>query len=48
MGLTSNSLKELEKVLNINRLEDIQSGGQSINIKSFLFRKQLEFKKRYY
>ena len=30
MGLTSNSLKEVEKVLNIDRIEEVQSGGQSM------------------
>ena len=38
MGLTSNSLKEVEKVLNINRTEEVQSGGQSMKyFESFYF-----------
>ena len=30
MGLTSNSLKEVEKILEIDRLEEVQSGGESM------------------
>ena len=37
-GLISNSLKEVEKILNIDRLEEVQSGGQSMKyFESFYF-----------
>ena len=46
MGLTSNSLKEVEKVLKINRLEEVQSGEQSMKyFESFYFEDNWHVKK---
>ena len=46
MGLTSNSLKEVEKVLKINRLEEVQSGEQSMKyFENFYFEDNWDVKK---
>ena len=45
MGLTSNSLKEVEKVLNIERIEEVQSGGQSMQyFENFYFEDNWDLK----
>ena len=46
MGLTSNSLKEVEKILEIDRLEEVQSGGESMKyFESFYFEENWDVKK---
>lgn len=44
-GLTSNSLKDIEKVLHIERTEEVQSGGQSMKyFESFYFEDDWDLK----
>ena len=46
MGLTSNSLKEVEKILEIDRLEEVQSGGESMKyFENFYFEDNWDVKK---
>ena len=46
MGLTSNSLKEVAKILESDRLEEVQSGGESMKyFENFYFEDNWDVKK---